>query len=217
MKPYYDEDGITIYHGNCREIAPTLDYGAVVSDPPYGMDYDTNGKRFTLGGRCLPRVHGDATVFDPVQWLTKWCVLWGFNHFPTSLPSGGALVWLKRSDAAFGQFLSDAEIAWNANGQGVYCYRDIRFTIAEAREHPTEKPVGLMKWSIEKSGAPREAVLLDPFMGSGSTLRAAKDMGLRAIGIEIEERYCEIAAKRLSQRVLDYHDGEHAETRSRGS
>lgn len=206
MKAYYEENGIQIYHGDCREIVPSLGVNlALVSDPPYGMNYDTNGNRFTLGGRSLPPVFGDGVAFNSQPWAQyEWSVLWGFNHFPSGLESGGALVWLKRSDAAFGQFLSDAEIAWVKGSQGVYAYRDIQHTIACRRVHPTEKPVGLMGWSIIKSGAPDTVTILDPFMGSGTTLRAAKDLGRKAIGIEIEERYCEIAANRLRQEVLDF-------------
>lgn len=206
MTPYYQEAGITIVHGDSREVVPPLGLSfALVSDPPYGMNYNTNGNRFTLGGRSLPPVYGDKSTFDPQPWAQyEWSVLWGFNHFPTGLESGGALVWLKRSDAAFGCFLSDAEIAWVKGTQGVYAFRNTHHAIAGHREHPTEKPVDLMKWSITKSGAPERAVILDPFMGSGTTLRAAKDLGRQAIGIEIEERYCEIAANRLRQEVLQF-------------
>lgn len=85
-------------------------------------------------------------------------------------------------------------------GHGVYCRRDTSLAgEARHRRHPTEKPQGVMRWSIEQS---KGTVILDPFMGSGTTLRAAKDLGRKAIGIEIEERYCEIAARRLGQEVL---------------
>jgi site-specific DNA-methyltransferase (adenine-specific) len=117
------------------------------------------------------------------------------------LPAGTCLVWLKRYDEAFGSFLSDAETAWMSKGRGVYCRRDLsNNAIANERVHPTQKPVSLMRWCIEFF--PHARTILDPFMGSGTTLRAAKDLGRKAIGIEIEERYCEIAAKRLSQMAL---------------
>jgi len=163
------------------------------------MDYDTDGNRFTLGGRSLPRVHGDSEPFDATRWLDAPCILWGMNHFPQALKPGCALVWIKRGDAAFGQFLSDAEIAWCSEGRGVYCYVDTKHAISCQRVHPTEKPVGLMEWCIRRFP---EGVILDPFMGSGTTLVAAKRLGRKAIGIELEEKYCEIAAKRLSQGAL---------------
>lgn len=217
---FHEEPGVTLYCGDARVIVPMLvcpntsycmeacdgrcgQRTAIITDPPYGMNYDTDGNRFTLGGRSLSPVHGDDAPFDPRPWLAfQWSVLWGFNHFPANLPGGGALVWIKRSDAAFGQFLSDAEVAWVKGRRGVYAYRDVRHAIAEKREHPTEKPVGLMSWSIVKSAAPADAVIVDPFAGSGTTLLAAKNLGRPVIGIEIEPRYCELAVKRLRQEVL---------------
>jgi DNA modification methylase len=199
VKPYYQDSHVTIYYGDCREIAPSMTYESVVTDPPYGMDYDTNGDRFTLGGRTLPPVRGDDEPFDPQPWTDRPCILWGFNHYPGALAPGSALVWIKRSDAAFGKFLSDAEIAWWNQGRGVYAYSDTWHAIACERQHPTEKPVGLMKWCVDKV----TGTVLDPFMGSGTTLRAAKDLGRKAIGIEIEEKYCEIAARRCAQEVMD--------------
>jgi tRNA G10 N-methylase Trm11 len=222
VTPYYQEAGITIYHGDCGEIAAGLQYGAVVSDPPYGMSANTDSRRFS-GGYYGTEVRekrgngkdwggsivGDDRPFDPTPWLSSdYVVLWGFHHFASRLPVGTVLVWLKRSDDLFGTFLSDAELAWRKGGHGVYVHRKQFPPPSRAVEgngqaaHPTQKPLSLMRWSIERSGAPEAAVILDPFMGSGTTLRAAKDLGRRAIGIEIEERYCEIAADRLRQSVL---------------
>lgn len=218
MKPYYERGGITIYHGDCREILPTLAerIDLVLTDPPYGINLDTDNSRFSGGkagnmakigngvgtGGGTPIV-GDDQPFDP-SFLTHYGrgqIIWGWHHFPDRLPRGGCLVWLKRLDDAFGSFLSDAEIAWISKGSGVYCRRDLsNNAIAKERVHPTQKPVGLMRWCI--GFFPEAQTLLDPFMGSGTTLRAAKDLGRKAIGIEIEERYCEVAAKRLSQEVL---------------
>ncbi len=229
MKPYYDEDGITIYHGDCLEIAPALDYAAVVSDPPYGMNADTDSRRFSGGkygttsgaagirngrnpGKNHARVVGDDEPFDPTPWIDReWVVLFGANHFAARLPVGTTLVWIKRSDDLFGSFLSDAEVAWRKGGHGVYCYRKqfpppsrMKEVGASSCPHPTQKPEGLMRWCIQRSGAPDDAVILDPYMGSGTTLVAARLEGRKAIGIEIEERYCEIAAKRLAQGVLPF-------------
>jgi DNA modification methylase len=208
--PYYDHAGITIYHGDCLEILPTLGkVDAVVTDPPYGMAWDTadlfrkghNRKRRRPGRNYDKPVRGDRRPFDPSPWLDigKRQILFGANHYAARLPVGTTLVWIKRLDAAFGSFLSDAEIAWMSGGHGVYCFRDLSMNAETAsRSHPTQKPLPLMRWCLQKT----EGLVLDPYMGSGSTLRAAKDLGRKAIGIEIEERYCEIAAKRLAQEVL---------------
>jgi DNA modification methylase len=217
VKPYYERDGITIYHGDCREILPALDaVGLVLTDPPYGIGLDTDNSRFSGGtdGNIAKRGKGvgsaggapitnDETPFDPsfLVHIGSHQVIWGWHNFPDRLPPGACLVWLKRYDEAFGSFLSDAETAWMSKGHGVYCRRDLsNNAIANERAHPTQKPVGLMRWCL--SFFPNAETVLDPFMGSGSTLVAAELECRRAIGIEIEERYCEIAAKRLSQRVM---------------
>lgn len=215
--PYYDRDGITIYHGDCREILPLLEPGSidlVLTDPPYGINLNTDNSRFTPGargnvskrGHAMPNVRpiaNDKKPFDP-SFLTaygKHQVIWGWHNFPDKLPRGACLVWIKKYPEAFGTFLSDAETAWMSKGHGVYCTLDLSvWAMANERQHPTQKPESLMKWCL--GFFPKAQTILDPFMGSGTTLRAAKDLGRRAIGIELEERYCEIAVKRLQQQVL---------------
>lgn len=214
MKPYFETpDGrIVIYHGDCRVVLPTLTdpVDLVLTDPPYGMRWDGRITRGPNGtGKAGPTrhfgttIHGDDERFDPAPLLAfPRVIVWGFHHFNDRLPSGSVLVWLKRYDDGFGSFLSDADLAWMKGGCGVYCRRDVSLQgSSSSRNHPTEKPVSLMRWCIERSGS-TDGVILDPFMGSGTTLRAAMDLGRRAIGIELEERYCEIAARRLSQQVL---------------
>lgn len=216
-KPYYEDDSCTIYHGDCREILPEI--GAVdllLTDPPYGIELNTDNRRFTGGHTASKakrgngigpaqgrRIVADDKPFDP-SFLTiygRHQVIWGWNHYPDSLPRGACLVWIKRYEEAFGTFLSDAELAWMSKGHGVYCRRDLSNTkITRQRQHPTQKPLSLMAWCL--SFFPGATLVLDPFMGSGTTLLAAKNLGRRAIGVEIEERYCEIAAKRLAQEVL---------------
>lgn len=217
MRPYYDHDGITIYHADCREVLPNLPkVDLVLTDPPYGINLNTDGRRFSgpnghigrkgngIGSGDGKPIEGDRSSFDP-SFLTQigtHQIIWGWNHFPDKLPRGTCLVWLKRYDEAFGTFLSDAETAWMSTGHGVYCRRDLsNNAIAIDRLHPTQKPLSLMTWCLHFY--PKAHVILDPFMGSGTTLVAAKQLNRRAIGIEIEERYCEIAAKRLSQGVLE--------------
>lgn len=220
MKPYYEHGGITIFHGDCREILPQVKADVLVTDPPYGIAVDTDNSRFSGGtlGNIAKRgngigpaggkpVVGDGEPFDPA-FLVDVCgdaIVWGWNHFANKLPRGSCLVWLKRYDEAFASFLSDAEVAWFSRGHGVYCRRDLsNNSIALTRVHPTQKPVSLMTWCL---GFLSQGSVLDPFMGSGTTIVAAKQLGRRAIGIEIEERYCEVAAKRLSQEVLPFAAG----------
>lgn len=212
MRPYFERGGITIYLGDCREVLPTLDAGPVdlvLTDPPYGMNWDFTGQgsgKGAQGGRGSRfaglTIAGDQEDFDPAFLLHfPKVILWGFHHFPQHLTRGSVLVWLKKYDSGFGTFLSDADLAWMKGGCGVYASRVINPASFQAeREHPTQKPVELMAWCIELSRS--DGMILDPFLGSGTTLVAAKMLGRRAIGIEIEERYCEIAARRLDQEVL---------------
>lgn len=227
MPPYYSHGGVTIYHGDCREIAPALaGVDALISDPPYGMDWNTDSTRFSVrgaGGRRLNgegrsdhlTIHGDAEPFDPAPWLVyPRVVLWGANHYAQRLPVGTTLVWIKKADHLFDTFLSDAEIAWMKGGHGVYCHRKqfppparmAELPGAEAGRrmtaHPTQKPVSLMAWCLRMAKVPEGGLVLDPYMGSGTTLYAAKQSGFRAVGIELEERYCEMAARRCDQDVL---------------
>lgn len=222
--PYYQDEAVTIYHGDCREIVPQLPpVDAVISDPPYGMDWDTDTTRFSGGESNRRRGDGrsdygqiaqDNEPFDPAPWLEyPRCVLWGANHYAARLPVGTTLIWIKKDEHLWGTFLSDAEVGWMKGGHGVYAFRKPWNPPARAIDwggdvcrprgiHPAQKPVALMAWCIEKAKVPVGATVLDPFMGSGTTLRAAKDLGRTAIGIELDEAYCEIAAKRMSQQVL---------------
>ncbi len=220
MKPYYEHAGITIYHGDCRYIIPTLkgirDYG-VCTDPPYGMKNNADYSRFSGGntrrgpGTQHENIVGDDVPFNPTNLLDfPQAIIWGANHFWHRLPAGGALVWVKRNEGAFGSFLSDAEIAYVSGIQGVYCYKEVfagsrkaidaGFAAYEQSAHPNQKPKSLMHWCLSYLDDGR--AVLDPYAGSGTTLVAAKNARRTAIGIEIEERYCEIAAKRLAQEVL---------------
>jgi len=205
MTPYYQDDWTTIYHGDNRDVLPTLGkFDLLLTDPPYGIKLNTDNSRFSGGtkghiarrgagggtGNGVPIVNDDKP-FDPsfLVGLGQHQIIWGWNHFADKLPRGTCLVWLKRNDAAFGTFLSDAELAWMSSGHGVYCRRDLsNNSIANARVHPTQKPLALMLWCIDLCpGHPQ--TILDPFMGSGTTLVAAKQLNRHAVGIELEERY----------------------------
>lgn len=208
-KPYYDEDGITIYHGDCREILPYLPkVDLVLTDPPYGIAYDASHSKYR-NGIDYGAASWDIEPFDPapILALDLPSIIWGGNCFSSRLPDAKSwAVWVKivRQDADIRQ--SDCEMAWtNCLGRSrvfthlwIGAYRDSESGIPN--EHPTQKPVELMKWCAQISRV--DGTILDPFMGSGTTLRAAKDLGRKAIGIEIEEKYCEIAVRRLAQTVL---------------
>jgi site-specific DNA-methyltransferase (adenine-specific) len=193
MQPYYEEPGITIYHGDCREVLPHLSViGLLLTDPPY--PYDEN-----LLGWEIPDV---PAILESVPAVTK------------------IAFWPPLMDRPFRQLT--AEHIWHKpNGRSVHHYERILVSgVASARcrvyriaailpnycqyaseceDHPTQKPLKLLLHLItEHASSP----ICDPFMGSGTTLRAAKDLGREAIGIEIEERYCEMAVKRLRQGVL---------------
>jgi DNA modification methylase len=214
IQPYYDDGkGIQIYLGDCREILPQLGrVDLVLTDPPYGIG-EARGKNKTRSKRAVSRDYGCADWDDqpPPRWLldqiiekASYSIIFGGNYF--GLPASPCwLVWDKdngQSDFA------DCELAWTNLPQAV---RRLRHRWAgmlqenmkdkEQRYHPTQKPVTVMRWAIQQ--APPDCIkILDPFMGSGTTLRAVKDLGREAIGIEISEKYAEIAATRLSQEVF---------------
>ncbi len=190
MKPYYDRDGITIYHGDNRDILPSLPkVDLVLTDPPY-PDYHTD--IYT------------QTDIDFLQYLK--CRQWIFWSAKVDFPLDYTAIhiWDKKSGAG-----AQYERLFERNGYkqyNVYRYYLINSTVAANfaldvfTGHPSQKPIQLIRCLIQDSNNCN--LILDPFMGSGTTLRAAKDLGRKAIGIEIEERYCEIAAKRLAQTVM---------------
>ncbi len=208
-------EGFELYLGDCREILPTLGkVDAVVTDPPYGMDWNTDSTRFTGGktpGVKRPTIVGDDKPFDPQPWLDLDVptVLWGSNHYASRLPPGRTLIWLKQNPASYGAFLSDAEIGWTSDGNGVWAFyrpRSIATAVVEGGgkvAHPTQKPVSVMQWSLGfVNGA---EMILDPFLGSGTTGVAAVQEARKFIGIEIEPKYFDIACKRI-QAALDAPD-----------
>jgi site-specific DNA-methyltransferase (adenine-specific) len=217
MKPYYEHAGVTIYHGDSREVLPEVAADVLVTDPPYGVNLgDTHG---TGGQHGL--VRGAYASFDDT-----------YESFVSVVVPiiAASLAATKRGAVFSGPHLQELPKA-TAIG-GIYCpagsgrhawgfktFLPVLFygidprvhlgakpntisstATAEANGHPCPKPLRWMRWLVERVSLDGECIL-DPFMGSGTTLVA--DLGLRAIGIEIEERYCEIAAKRLAQEVLN--------------
>lgn len=229
MKPYYERNGITIYHGDCREILPTLEgVDLVLTDPPYGIvensgrrlhaykDHTKSHGRIGWSGSAIVTDYGDTDwdlePLDNVAWqqlktVSSNQVVWGYNHLIDVLgKSPRTLVWDKKCQNGWEDTFSDCEFAWCSSVGPDRMFRlrwigMLRGGKPVKRLHPTQKPDELMAWCIRFF--PDAMTILDPYAGSGSTLRAAKDLGRKAIGIEIEERYCEIAAMRLSQEVMD--------------
>ncbi len=200
LKPYYDEDGITIFHADCRELLHTFNVAAVVTDPPYGVLANGSAAvRRSLGndsdGQVAWDIAPDIGVMTQVIACAPVQMIWGGLHLPLPV-TYGYLVWDKQID---GLNFGECEVCWTSMRFAPRIFRYRAVGVDGGKQHPTQKPVDLMKWCL---GFAPDGMVLDPFMGSGTTLRAAKDLGRRAVGVEIEERYCEIAANRLRQRVL---------------
>jgi DNA modification methylase len=209
IAPYYEEDGIQIFCGDCREVIPSLPkVDLVLTDPPYGIERSGQPETFTKLSKHKRKLHEDLgwdserpsrEVFDLIRRSSEQQIIWGGNYFADLLPpSLGWLYWDKGQD---GLSMSDGELAWTSMQKALRAFKCNRFELVGS-VHPTQKPEPLIRWCINY--APNAQTILDPFMGSGTTLRAAKDLGRKAIGIEVEERYAEIAANRLRQEVLQF-------------
>lgn len=200
---------VTLYLGDCRDIMPTLGkVDALISDPPYGMDWNTDHSRFTGGDggkhtRVDKKIHGDAVDFDPTHLLGfDRVVIWGMHHFPQHLKRGTVLVWPKKYEDAYGSFLSDADTAWMKGGCGVYLSNVINPASFQAEKcHPTQKPVPLMAWCMDKAKVPAGATVLDPYMGSGTTGIACIRTGRRFVGIEKDPAHYATALERIKREL----------------
>jgi site-specific DNA-methyltransferase (adenine-specific) len=194
VKPYYEDSkaGIVIYNADCREILPSLaKIDCVITDPPYP-------------GYAYPWPVTPITDLPSVPSLYFWMPL-----LPFPLLASAMHVWSKANVN-----IGDAEryeLIYEVGGKtgccvfrnsAINCEMNAIINGDKYFNHPTQKPIKLMKRLINRMSG----LILDPFIGSGTTLRAAKDLGRKAIGIEIEEKYCEIAAKRLSQEVLNFEN-----------
>lgn len=192
-------------------MLPQLEsFDLVLTDPPYGL-----GDKLTKGGSGHSfdsLLHGgsdkwDVLISEELMKLIlsagKTQIIWGGNFYSMP-PCEQPLCWDKLRPNQ--KNVSEWEYAWTSMvGRArlfEYCANG-GFVAKQPRQHPTQKPEALMKWCITIA-KPEPKTIIDPFMGSGTTLRAAKDLGRRAVGIEIEERYCEIAANRLRQGVLPF-------------
>jgi site-specific DNA-methyltransferase (adenine-specific) len=206
VTPYYSADDVTIYHADCREILP-MGVQAVITDPPYGLRFEYGGKYddsrsawFQLMNESIHLIRQSAAFvilpcggIDRLRW-------WFINHDPEWI-----IAWYKGSPghrSAIGFNDWEPHLVWGDPPKAMHDYFQTRCGF-EIDGHPCPKPIEWAAWLISRSTKIGQTVL-DPFMGSGTTLRAAKDLGRKAIGIEIEERYCEIAARRMAQEVLNF-------------
>ena len=221
MDPYYQDDAVTLYHGDCREATNWLAADVLVTDPPYGMRHAPRGTYDTTTGHThkptgLDRVAGDDTTDARDQVLDAWgdrpALVFGTWRQPRPANTRHRLIWWKQGQppgpARASFMLQDEEIYILGRGW-VETSPPMRTVIPTTEHrslevtkvgHPTPKPVSLMERLIERAPA---GVIADPFAGSGATLIAARNLGRQAIGVELEEQYCEIVARRLSQGVLD--------------
>lgn len=221
MKPYYEEDGITIYHGNCLDILPCVaTCETVITDPPYAVP------TVVAQGRSVTRNVGDLSIIEaglglflsaaaarlsPAGRMFVFCDGVSYPSVFRSmygLMSLALLVWDKGQIGMGREFRKSHELiahGWREEtpvfGDGVGRPDILRCAPVPPTEraHPAQKPTPLLAALMAVCGS---GPVLDPFMGSGSTLVAAQKVGRRAIGVEIEEKYCEIAAERLRQRSL---------------
>lgn len=237
MTPYYEQDGITIYHGDCLDVLAELDVpiDAVVTDPPYASGARTEAGKSTSGAMLRGARFADSPIdLDQMTttgftWLMRAVAYRCYNMLP---PGGsflsfidwrqwpnlvaaletcnmrvqGMVVWDKGHFGLGNGFRSQHELICHASKGSPDIYdKGCGNVLASSRvapvDHPSPKPVGLVARLIEVV-TPVGGLVLDPFMGSGTTLNAASDIGRRSIGIESNEAYCEVAAKRLAQGSL---------------
>jgi site-specific DNA-methyltransferase (adenine-specific)/modification methylase len=189
----------TLYLGDCMDILPTLPkVDAVITDPPYGIGIAKNPVRQMHEKLDWDAAPPDAALIDACVNAGDVAVVWGGNYFDLQ-PSQCFLVWDKVQPQDFS--LAMCEMAWTNKKGPAKMFR--MSVLAYRKEHPTQKPVDLMKWCIDQTGNPQ--TILDPFMGSGTTGVAAVQMGRKFIGIEREPKYFDIACKRIedAQRIGD--------------
>lgn len=196
----------TLYLGDCLEFLPTIGkVDAVVTDPPYGIG-EAAGKNASRTKLAVAKDYGDdkwddnpisIELIEMVRAAGRWCIMFGGNYYPCP-PTSCWLVWDKENGS---NDFADCELAWTNLPKAVrrirYMWNGMLRANGETRgDHPTQKPIGVMKWAIEQLPVP-SIIILDPFMGSGTTGVAAVQMHRQFIGIEREPKYFDIACKRI--------------------
>lgn len=207
--PYYADDLVTLYHGDCLDTPEWLEADVLITDPPYGIDYRSGRVRTNR------LINGDRTVDLRDDALALWgdrpALVFGSWKRPRPESARQLIVWDKRGGAGFS---GDLAMPWADITEEIYVLgkgwtgrrRPAIYSIPtlpsqNRPDHPTPKPVRLMAELIMYAPP---GVIADPFAGSGPTLIAAREAGRRAVGVELDERYCEMIAKRLSQQAFDF-------------
>ena len=219
MSIYYQDEHVTLHHGDCLTQTAWLDADVLCTDPPYGVAWqasrlDSSRKKRNASTQSII---GDESTSARDAALSPWgrrpAVVFGSWRKPLSAPPAHRLIWHKAGRhpgvSPNPWFSTDEEIwllgsGWVGRPTGTVLTTHEQRSLEPTRVgHPTPKPVALMEALIAKCPP---GVVADPFAGSGSTLVAAKALGRKAIGVELDERYCEIAARRLAQDVLDFEE-----------
>jgi DNA modification methylase len=210
-KPYYQDEHVTLYHGDCRELLPLMPkVDLVLTDPPYGIG-EAAGANKSRSKLAVAKDYGAASWDNkPIEqrlidsFIKSPAIIFGGNYY--AMPASSCwLVWDKHITGDF----ADCELAWTNLPGAVrrlsYLWNGCMKKRPEQRWHPTQKPLDVMKWCIDQADTKlkkRVETILDPFAGSGTTLRAAKDMNRKCIGIEKEEAYCQVISDRMRQEIL---------------
>lgn len=204
-EPFYQDELTTIYHGDCEEIAPKLGrFDLLLTDPPYGLERILQGGK--SGNYANFRALYDSKDWDkqppPLEFVesliaqSQYSIIWGGNYF--ALPP--MRCWLMWNKIRRNFSMADGELAWTNLDKPIRIFDAMR-TEQKRNSHPTQKPLALMHWCL--NFAPDAKTVFDPYMGSGTTLLAAKQKGIKAVGIEREIEYCQLAVDRLSQTTLN--------------
>ena len=213
-EPYYQDDHVTLYLGDCREITEWLAADVLETDPPYGIGYNSAMRRDKLAASIVG--DEDTSLRDWVidQWGDRPALVFGTWRVERPAKTRARLVW----DTKGANGMGDLSIPWKPSDQEIYVLGHgfsgrrtsnvircppVQSMAKNGRLHPHEKPVALLA-GVDLMGKCPPGIIADPFAGVASTLVAAKIIGRKAIGVEIDERYCEIAARRLAQDALPF-------------